>query len=109
MDSDQLLLSFALAIIIGYFVWRVARHAGFVGNLVGRRVIRTVGEVPTVSDHGAALILRVHILERELGQPPLVAISMVTKAFLGVGGRAMKLTAEDAKALGVLLSDASRA
>lgn len=109
MDLNLLLLIFGLACTIGYFAWRASRRGGFVSNLVGRQVVRTVGEVPTVSDNGTELVLRVHILERELGQPPLVAISMVTKAFLGVGGTAMKLTAADAKALGVLLGDASRA
>jgi hypothetical protein len=108
MDPYFLYAISALA-IAGYFVWRFSRQAGFVDNLVGSRVLRTVGEVPMVSARGVTMILRVHILERELGQPSQVAISMVTKAFLGVSGSAMKLTAEDAKALAALLSDASRA
>src|SRR5262245_36254457 len=93
--------------IIGYFVSRYVRHGGFSAALFGARIQRTVGEVESAKALGMRSVLKIHVLEAEPGQAPLVGLSEVTKGFASRRLTVLKLTPDQAKLLALLLNQAA--
>jgi hypothetical protein len=94
--------------VVGYLAYRYFRFGGFVGMSVGARVLRTIGSVESERNLGIKTGLAVHVLERELGAPSLVAIGETSKGLASWKFRAFKLTPDQARALAHLLETAAK-
>lgn len=96
-----------IAVTIGVWLYRYFRFGSFLGMSVGARVARTLGSVETEQMLGSKRTLKVHLLERELGQPQYIAVSETTSSRVSLEVTAMKLTPEQARCLAKLLDQAA--
>ncbi len=93
--------------IFGFLGYRYFRYGGFLGMIVGARVMRTVGSVQSEKTLGISKRLKVHVLERELGQGVHVALGETASTWGAIEFRATKLSAEEARQLARLLDEAA--
>ncbi len=107
MNHFEYFLVLPIVVVFGFWSYRYFRFGSFLGMSVGARVARTLGSVETERMLGSRRTLKVHLLERELGQPQYIAMSDTTSSRGSWELSAMKLTAEQARSLAKLLDQAA--
>jgi hypothetical protein len=110
MDDYEFLAPIAVIVLAGgLFAYRYFRYGSLIGVSLGSRVARTLGEVKAERTLGMRRSLKVHLLERELGQPTYVAIGETVSGWASWKQRSMKLSIEEARKLARLLDEAAAA
>ena len=95
-------------LVLGLFAYRYFRFGSFTGMILGARIAKTVGTVDSQRNWGINVSLGVHVLERELGAPAMIAISETTRGLASRKFAAMKFTPEQARQLAQLLDLAAK-
>jgi hypothetical protein len=93
--------------VIAWLISRVIRFGGLVGALLGARSKEMVGEVQSERASGVRQIFRVHVLETELGQGPMVGLQTTTYAWGSRKTMAARLSPAQARDLAALLTRAA--
>lgn len=107
MDDVEIVFYVIPVAILGYFAWRYFKHGSLTGAMLGGRVSRTVGEVEISLSGFSSSVIRVGILETGPAYAPEVALTVVSKAMLGASMVPLKLSADQARQLAVLLNQAT--
>jgi hypothetical protein len=92
---------------VGWLLFRVVRHGGLVGAMVGARSREVVGEVESERVAGVRQVFRVHVLAPEPGQGPLLGLQTVTYAWGTRKTTAVRLSAAQARELAAILTRAA--
>jgi hypothetical protein len=106
MDFHAVLFAM-VALVVVYLVSQVITHGGFRGAMFHARVARTVGEIDLGRRRMAWRTARVHLLQAGDGSTQDVGIEFRSKALGRSGGLSLALTADQVRALTVLLSEAA--
>ena len=94
-------------LFVGTFVFRFIRHGSLTGAFLGGYIKQTVGEIALSKNSFSSRVLKIQTMDAEVGEEPCVALSIISKAPLGVSMAPFKLTATQAKELAKLLQQAS--
>ena len=94
-------------LFVGTFVFRFIRHGSLTGAFLGGHIKQTVGEIALSKNSFSSRVLKIQTMDAEVGEEPCVALSIISKAPLGVSIASFKLTATQAKELAKLLQHAS--
>ena len=90
-------------LVLCLFAYRYFKYGSVTGMVLGARVGKTVGTVESQRNWGLHVSLAVHVLERELGGPTMIALGETTRGLLSRRFTAMKFTPEQARQLARLL------
>jgi hypothetical protein len=95
-----------LAVVVGYFGYRILQHGGLKGAMFGARIERTVGQVSGERRTAINVALKVHTLRRDNSEK-LIGIEFVAKSFASYQMTPITLSVHQAQQLVSLLQDAT--
>jgi hypothetical protein len=95
-----------LALVVGYFGYRMLQHGGLEGAMFGARIERTVGQVSGERRAAISVALKVHTLRRDNSEK-LIGIELVAKSFASYQMVPITLSVHQAQQLVFLLQNAT--
>ena len=104
MDNWMELLFFGIfCLVIGNFVYSIAKYGSFKGALFGSSIKNTVGEVAGKGPRLMKMVIKVHELDDE-SQERVVGLEVVTKTFSSYRMTPFAMNMEEAKKLAELIN-----